>query len=196
MLKTKNIKLILNEIKSKPYKWWKKDKPCKSVVYEQIYDYGTFRDSRIAELATNDLYSRDIGSKLAVIDNLNTYKVKSSFKYNHLLAINEEILEYVQDRLVGKDGRDELVDILIFSTLYLKLYYDYIYVEFMNAYSSQNMLPKRVGFNFKWLKSGDNLMFNLTQLITYCLEYVTLQDLVNKISYNNYREDHVGNYNV
>lgn len=186
---SRNVRAILDEIKVMPYKWWKKDLEVKRLHKEVSRPFGQYLDlPKVNDYS--DLRSKDIKTKITYLQELKMYgnQINHS-KYNHLLAINEEILEYIVEKLDGKDGMEELADILIFTHLYLRKY-DKESSYKLSSINIKNDERKWIGFQFSWV-SMINSTEQLHDLYRYCLQNVPLKTLIGKVYYNEIRGDHV-----
>lgn len=187
---SRNVRAILAEIKVIPYKWWKKDLEVKRLSKEVSRPFGQYLDlPQVNDYS--DLRSKDIKTKIAYLQELKLYgnQINHS-KYNHLLAINEEILEYIVEKLDGKDGLEELADILIFTHLYLRKY-DKESRYKLGDINIENDERKWIGFQFSWVSSINDFE-QLYDLYRYCLQNVPLRTLIGKVYYNEIRGDHIG----
>lgn len=187
---SRNVRAILSEIKVIPYKWWKKDLEVKRLTEEVIRPFGQYLDlPKVNDYS--DLRSKDIKTKITYLQELKMYgnQINHS-KYNHLLAINEEILEYIIEKLDGKDGMEELADVLIFTHLYLRKY-DKVGGHKLSGINIKNDERKWIGFQFSWV-SRINDFEQLHDLYIYCLQNVPLKTLIDKVYYNEIRGDHIG----
>lgn len=184
---TRNIHNIKLEVSKLPYKWWKKGTDFRSLLREQIYNYGTYMD-QIKVQSGDNLFTEDIVSKITYLEDIKKYNHKevSNIQYHHILAINEEIMEYILDRLEGKHAKDELVDILIFIHIYLNTFYEKeLYLLNLSMCEEVNRV---LAYEFKWITIKD--LESIMTLYIYCLHNVSMLDLVTKVTYNKTRSDH------
>ena len=186
---SRNVRAILSEIKVIPYKWWKKDLEVKRLTKEVSRPFGQYLDlPKVND--HSDLRSKDIKTKITYLHELKMYgnQINHS-RYNHLLAINEEILEYIVEKLDGKDGMEELADILIFTYLYLRNY-DRESKYNLSGINIKNDERKWIGFQFRWVSRANDFE-QLYDLYRYCLQNVPLKTLIDKVYYNEIRGDHI-----
>lgn len=188
-LKVKDLQDILDKLKYVNYKWWKKQTsftPLKSEVvcnYEMHVGISPKRNPNLVNCQ----------EKLNILKDLKIYDPNEDIQFNHLLAINEEIIEYLIDDISGKNGKDELVDILIFVHLYMEKYckeeLDEVMGTIMGDINDIYEASSSFDYWFKWITT-DTEFEDLYTLYLFCLTNVSSQDLIDKINYNNIRADH------
>lgn len=191
---TKDYVEVINTIKSINYKWWKKDNDNYKRIYkEEVYEYKpvVLYNRDIWGSKINNIKSNNNKVKISVLDNLELYDLKNISKYNHLLAINEEILEYIVERTVVEQVKDkeieyEMVDILIFLHLYLNKYHIDTFRELKQ--SIPNLGYKYRGFEFRYVREQD--LTYMQDLYLYIIHDLDLYDIMAKVRFNSVREDH------
>ena len=187
------LKQELNRFQKMPYKWWKKGKefilpkttPVPNLPHKDMEKLWT------TNVGTKDeVYNYHFEGKLNLLNNQVFQKITKPYpnKYAYFYAINTEILELFVARDNNQGSiKSEMVDILIFITLYRK----YTRVDMIDYYMDKVNFYKRAGLHIRFLKDKDLIVHEyVDDLFIFLLENVDYDDLKSKLDYNDKRSDH------
>ena len=201
MMRTKKLSKEIKRLQKLPYKWWKQlnfEVPNKEVKFNVPKRFNIkLRHTR----AQND----DLFNKLIMLDrqiHLKSGLPKRPNIYSYLYAINVEILELtesikkqksLQPELFSRDVTYEIADVIIFMTLLLK------FLNINLKWKQVNYLkdlvtskPKRKTFKLRLLTEKDiNNPSYLIFLFTTLVRNISKRDIIDKMSYNYCRGDHL-----
>lgn len=193
-MRTKKLNKELKRLQKLPYKWWKQSNfevPNKEVKFNVPKRFNIkLRHTR----TQND----DLFNKLIMLDqevHLKSGLPKQLNIYSYLYAINVEILELIeavkkqkslQPELYSRDVTYEMADVIIFMTLLLK---------FLNINLKKDLVtlkPKTKTFKLRLLIEKDiNNPSYLIFLFTTLVRNISRRNIIEKMSYNYTRGDHL-----